>query len=92
MAAYLVNHILGGGSFTSRLYDQVREKRGLVYGVSSYLLNLRHSPLFMVSTQTSASRVVPRLRSRSGRAMIRVPELIVASNIPTLVHESAHHL
>jgi zinc protease len=56
MAAYLVNHILGGGSFTSRLYDQVREKRGLVYGVSSYLLNLRHSPLFMVSTQTSADQ------------------------------------
>jgi zinc protease len=56
MAAYLVNHILGGGSFTSRLYDQVREKRGLVYGVSSYLTNLRHSPLFMVSTQTSADK------------------------------------
>ena len=56
MAAYLVNHILGGGSFTSRLYDQVREKRGLVYGVSSYLLNLRHSSLFMISTQTSADQ------------------------------------
>ena len=56
MAAYLVNHILGGGSFTSRLYDQVREKRGLVYGVSSYLMNLRKSPLFMVSTQTSADQ------------------------------------
>ena len=56
MAAYLVNHILGGGSFTSRLYDQVREKRGLVYGVSSYLLNLKHSPMFMVSTQTSADQ------------------------------------
>jgi len=56
MAAYLVNHILGGGSFTSRLYDQVREKRGLVYGVSSYMLNLRHSPMFMVSTQTSADQ------------------------------------
>ncbi len=56
MAAYLVNHILGGGSFTSRLYDQVREKRGLVYGVSSYMMNLRHAPLFMVSTQTSADQ------------------------------------
>ena len=35
--AYIVNHILGGGSFTSRLYDEVREKRGLAYGVYSYL-------------------------------------------------------
>ena len=33
--AYVVNHILGGGSFTSRLYDEVREKRGLAYGVYS---------------------------------------------------------
>ena len=42
MAAYLVNHILGGGSFTSRLYDEVREKRGLVYGVSSYCCRSPH--------------------------------------------------
>ena len=37
MPAYVVNHILGGGSFTSRLYNEVREKRGLAYGVYSYL-------------------------------------------------------
>jgi zinc protease len=54
--AYLVNHILGGGSFTSRLYNEVREKRGLAYGVGSYLLTLRHSALLMASTQASADR------------------------------------
>jgi len=54
--AFVVNHILGGGSFTSRLYDEVRDKRGLAYGVYSYLLPLRHSALFMVSTQASAER------------------------------------
>jgi zinc protease len=54
--AYVVNHILGGGSFTSRLYSEVRENRGLVYGVHSYLLALRHSALFMASTQTSADQ------------------------------------
>ena len=43
----MVNHILGGGSFTSRLYDEVREKRGLAYGVYSYLLPMRHAALFM---------------------------------------------
>jgi zinc protease len=52
--AYIVNHILGGGSFTSRLYNEVREKRGLVYGVSSYLMTLRHSALFMVGTQAGS--------------------------------------
>jgi zinc protease len=54
IAAYIVNHILGGGSFTSRLYNEVREKRGLVYGVSSYLMTLRHSALFMVGTQAGS--------------------------------------
>jgi zinc protease len=52
--AYVVNHILGGGSFTSRLYDEVREKRGLAYGVSSYLQPMRHAAMFMASTQTQA--------------------------------------
>ena len=52
--AYVVNHILGGGSFTSRLYEEVREKRGLAYGVYSYLLTMRHAAMFMASTQTQA--------------------------------------
>lgn len=32
-AATLANHILGGGGFSSRLMDEIREKRGLTYGV-----------------------------------------------------------
>jgi zinc protease len=52
--AYVVNHILGGGSFTSRLYEEVREKRGLAYGVYSYLMTMRHAAMFMASTQTQA--------------------------------------
>jgi len=36
-AAYVLNQILGGGSFESRLMEEVREKRGLTYGVYSYL-------------------------------------------------------
>lgn len=35
--AYVMNHILGGGGFSSRLTEEVREKRGLTYGVYSYL-------------------------------------------------------
>ncbi len=36
-AAYVLNQILGGGSFESRLMTEVRQKRGLTYGVYSYL-------------------------------------------------------
>lgn len=38
-AAYVLNHILGGGGFESRLMNEVREKRGLTYGVASYLVS-----------------------------------------------------
>ncbi len=37
-AAYIVNQIMGGSGFNSRLMDELREKRGLTYGVRSYLI------------------------------------------------------
>ena len=57
ITAFVVNDILGGGSFSSRLYEEVREKRGLAYGVSSYLLPLNHAAMVMVSTATRSDRV-----------------------------------
>ncbi|MCJ1902711.1 MULTISPECIES: M16 family metallopeptidase [Paracoccus] len=38
-AAFVADHILGGGGFSSRLMDEIREKRGLTYGVSTGLAN-----------------------------------------------------
>ncbi|MCV2873979.1 insulinase family protein [Defluviimonas sp. WL0050] len=35
--AYVLNQILGAGGFGSRLMDEVREKRGLTYGIYTYL-------------------------------------------------------
>ena len=52
MAAYIVNHILGGGSFSSRLYREVREKRGLAYGVYDSLVWLYHSAVLLGGTAT----------------------------------------
>ena len=54
IAAYIVNHILGGGSFSSRLYREVREKRGLAYGVSDSLVWLNRTALLLGSTATRA--------------------------------------
>ena len=56
MAAYIVNHILGGGSFSSRLYLEVREKRGLAYSVHSSLVWLDHAAMLMGGTGTRAER------------------------------------
>jgi zinc protease len=56
MAGYVVNHILGGGALSSRLYHEVREKRGLAYSVYDALLWADHSALFVGSTGTRADR------------------------------------
>ncbi|MBD3805198.1 MAG: insulinase family protein [Rhodobacteraceae bacterium] len=37
--AYVLNQILGAGGFSSRLMDEVREKRGLTYGIASYIVD-----------------------------------------------------
>ena len=55
-AGYLVNYILGGGSFSSRLYEEVREKRGLAYGVYSYLGTYEHSSFVGGGSATRADR------------------------------------
>ena len=51
-ALLLGNHILGGGGFTSRLTEQVREKRGLSYSVYSYFSPALHAGAFTVGLQT----------------------------------------
>ena len=56
MAAYVVNHILGGGGLSSRLYHEVREKRGLAYSVHESLLWMDHSAVFVGNTGTRADR------------------------------------
>lgn len=55
-AAVVMMHILGGGSFSSRLYQEVREKRGLAYSVGSYLLPMDRSALIMGSVATKNSK------------------------------------
>jgi zinc protease len=56
-AAIVMNHILGGGTFSSRLYNEVREKRGLAYSVGSYLYPLERGGLYLGSVATENGRV-----------------------------------
>jgi zinc protease len=56
-AATLVNYIMGGGSFNSRLTAEVREKRGLAYSVYSYLAPYDRTGLLMAGTATENARV-----------------------------------
>ncbi|WP_239988526.1 M16 family metallopeptidase [Paramagnetospirillum kuznetsovii] len=54
--AYVMNYILGGGGFSSRLTEEVREKRGLAYSVYSYLTPLRHAGLIVGGVATENGR------------------------------------
>ncbi|MDD5273003.1 MAG: pitrilysin family protein, partial [Methylovulum sp.] len=49
---YVGNHILGGGGLVSKLFDEVREKRGLAYSASSAFVPLLKQGPFLISLQT----------------------------------------
>jgi zinc protease len=59
--AFVLNHILGGGGFESRLFREVREKRGLAYSVYSYLAPYEHTGLFLGGVSTRNDRVADTL-------------------------------
>jgi|AntDeeMinimDraft_5_1070356.scaffolds.fasta_scaffold00436_20 zinc protease len=56
-ALYVANHVLGGGGFTSRLYEEVRSKRGLVYGVYSHFSPMAQTGPFQIQLQTRGDQV-----------------------------------
>jgi zinc protease len=55
--AYVLNHVLGGGAFTSRLFQEVREKRGLAYSVGTSLVSYRAAAMTWGYTATKNERV-----------------------------------
>jgi len=54
--AYILNYVVGGGGFSSKLMQEVREKRGLAYSVYTYLYPLDHAGIFVggVATENKA--------------------------------------
>ena len=60
-AAYVMNYVLGGGGFASRLYREVREKRGLAYSVYSYLNPTRRGAVISGGVATRNDQVATSL-------------------------------
>ncbi|MGR3702544.1 MAG: M16 family metallopeptidase [Paracoccaceae bacterium] len=56
-AAFILDHILGGGGFESRLMTEVREKRGLTYGIYTYLADRDHAQTWGGSVASANDRV-----------------------------------
>ncbi len=57
ISAYVLNYIIGGGGFSSRLMEEVREKRGLAYSVHSNLFPYQHGAVFVGNVATKNEAV-----------------------------------
>lgn len=56
-AAYLLNEVMGGGRFSARLMREVREKRGLTYGIGTYLIPMDQAELYLGQFSASNDKV-----------------------------------
>jgi predicted Zn-dependent peptidase len=85
-AAFLLNAILGG-SMSSRLFQEIREKRGLAYDIGSYLMPYRDAGMFGVYAGTDGARVREVLGlireglERSGAELLTEKELRSAKEL-----------
>lgn len=58
---YVGNHVLGGGGMVSRLFESVRERRGLSYSVYSYFMPMRVEGPFVAGLQTNTAQATEAL-------------------------------
>ncbi len=84
--AYSVLATLLGGGMSSRLFQEVREKRGLVYSISSFLINYLDGGLFGIHASTTTNQVqelIPVLCHEIGRLAqdIEEDELVSARTL-----------
>jgi len=56
-AAYILNEAMGGGRFSARLMREVREKRGLTYGISTFLAPMDHAEMYLGQFSASNDKV-----------------------------------
>ncbi len=88
-AAFVVNHVLGAGGFESRLMTEVREKRGLTYGIGTYLVPKFHAEMMLGSVASSNATIAQAIAvirdewARMANEGITAEELAVAKTYLT---------
>ncbi len=73
---YVANYSLGGGGLVSRLFDEIRKKRGLAYSVYSFFIPMRQSGIFAATLQTrneQAAQAIAVLRESLERYVTQGP-------------------
>jgi zinc protease len=61
-AAFLLNEVIGGGRFTARLMTEVREKRGLTYGIGTYIVNMDQADMILGQFSASNDKVAEAIK------------------------------
>jgi len=80
-ALSVMNYVLGGGGFASRLFDEIRNKRGLAYSVASYLDSRKYPGSFQIALQTKnasagmAMKTALKEMRKIRRSLVRKKEL-----------------
>jgi len=62
IAAYVANEIFGGGTFSARLMDQVRDRRGLTYGIETHLDDFRSAGVIVGEVQSDKTKIDTALK------------------------------
>ena len=60
--AFILNEVIGGGRFTARLMTEVREKRGLTYGIGTYLVNMDQADMYLGQFSASNDKVAEAIQ------------------------------
>jgi zinc protease len=60
--AFILNEVIGGSRFTARLMTEVREKRGLTYGIGTYLVNMEHADMLLGQFSASNDKVADAIK------------------------------
>jgi zinc protease len=88
-AAFVMNQVLGGGGFNSRLTEEVREKRGLTYGISSFLVQYELADYYLGivrSANDTVGQAIDVVRAeweRMASAGVTEAELVAAKQYMT---------
>ena len=76
------SQILGGGGFSSRLLEEIREKRGLAYSAYSYLYELDAAPLWLGGVATNNQQVVQSIAAALAATAADLDEVGVPGGCP----------
>jgi zinc protease len=81
--AFILNTIMGGGGFNSRLMTEVREKRGLTYGIRTYLIDSEFSESLIGSVSTVNLRMAETIDVVRGEWERMAREGVTAEELET---------